>query len=118
MIIGSANLSEQAFSGNQSETLVVFDNDEAAWSHYSRMFDEIRDSASDEIPLPEERITNAEIEVSDTPIMSEDVGTVVIEAPTTADSQISSPIQIERIEKVARRVGATTLGRRAGRAQR
>ena len=110
VIIGSANLSEQAFSGNQSETLVVFDNDEAAWSHYSRMFDEIRDSASDEIPLPEERITNAEIEVSDTPIMSEDVGTVVIEAPTTADSQISSPIQIERIEKVAAVLGPRLSG--------
>ncbi len=104
VIIGSANLSEQAFSGNQSETLVVFDNDEAAWSHYSRMLDEIRDSASDEIPLPEERITIAEIEVSDTPIMS-NVGTVVIEAPATAESQISSPVQIERIEKVAAVLG-------------
>ena len=110
VIIGSANLSEQAFSGNQSETLVVFDNDEAAWSHYNQMFDEVRDSASDEIPLPEERITNAEIEVSDTPIMSEDVGTVVIEAPTTADSQISSPIQIERIEKVAAVLGPRLSG--------
>ena len=60
VVIGSANLSEQAFSGNQPETLVVFDNDEAAWNHYNRMFDEIRDSASDEVPLPEERITNCE----------------------------------------------------------
>ena len=110
VVIGSANLSEQAFSGNQSETLVVFDNDDAAWSHYSRMFDEVRDSASDEIPLPEERITNAEIEVSDTPIMSKDVGTVVIEAPTTADSQISSPVQIERIEKVAAVLGPRLSG--------
>ena len=104
VLIGSANLSEQAFSGNQSETLVVFDNDEAAWSHYSRMFDAIRDSASDEIPLPKERIVNAEIEVSDTPIMS-DVGTVVIEAPKAAESQITAPVQIERIEKVAAVLG-------------
>ena len=109
VIIGSANLSEQAFSGNQSETLVVFDNDEAAWSHYNQMFDEVRDSASDEIPLPQERITNAEIEVSDTPIMS-DTGTVVVEAPTTLDSQISSPIQIERIEKVAAVLGPRLSG--------
>ena len=100
VVIGSANLSEQAFSGNQPETLVVFDNDEAAWNHYNRMFDEIRDSASDEVPLPEEHITNAEIEISDTPIMSEG-GTVVIEAPKTSESQVSSPVQIERIEKVA-----------------
>ncbi len=44
VIVGSANLSERAFSGNQSETLVVFDNDEAAWRHYSRMFDSIRNA--------------------------------------------------------------------------
>ena len=101
VIIGSANLSEQAFSGRQPETLVTFDNDAAAWSHYNRMFDAIRDSASDEIPLPEDRIVNAEIEVSDTPIISDDVsGTVVIEAPTTAESQVSMPVQIERVEKV------------------
>ena len=109
VVIGSANLSEQAFSGNQSETLVVFDNDEAAWTHYNRMFDEIRDSASDEVPLPEERITNAEVEVSDTPIMSEG-GTVVIEAPTTSECEMSSPVQIERVEKVAAVLGPRLSG--------
>ena len=57
VIIGSANLSEQAFSGTQSETLVIFDDDNAAWEHYSRMYDGIRNSASDEILLPEDRIT-------------------------------------------------------------
>ena len=109
VVIGSANLSEQAFSGNQSETLVVFDNDEAAWSHYKRMFDAIRDSASDEIPLPEARIVSAEIEVCDTPILS-NAGTVVIEAPTAAESQVSSPIQVERIEKVAAVLGPRLSG--------
>ena len=109
VVVGSANLSEQAFSGNQSETLVFFDNDEAAWTHYTRMFDEIRNSASNEVSLPEERITNAEIEVSDTPIMSED-GTVVIETPTTSESEMSSPVQIERIEKVAAVLGPRLSG--------
>ena len=42
VIVGSANLSEQAFSGKQSETLVVFDNDAAAWEHYNRMLSNIR----------------------------------------------------------------------------
>ncbi len=105
VIIGSANLSEQAFSGRQPETLVIFDDDEAAWSHYNRMYDAIRDSASDEISLPEERITNAEIEVSDTPIMSDISGTVVIEAPRSEETQVSVPMQIERIEKVAAVLG-------------
>ena len=65
VIVGSANLSERAFSGDQAETLVKFDDDEEAWHHYSRMLDEIRNSASDEIPLSKDRISNAEIEVSE-----------------------------------------------------
>ena len=101
VIIGSANLSEQAFSGRQPETLVTFDNDEEAWSHYNRMFDTIRDAASDEIPLPEDRIINAEIEVSDTPVISDLSGTLIIEGPTSGEVQASAPVQIERIEKVA-----------------
>ncbi len=109
VIIGSANLSEQAFSGNQPETLVVFDNNEAAWNHYNHMFNTIRDSASDEVPLPEDRITNAEIEVSATPIMAEG-GTVVIEAPAISESQVSSPVQIRRVEKVAAVLGPRLSG--------
>ena len=101
VIIGSANLSEQAFSGRQPETLVTFDNDEEAWSHYNRMFDTIRDAASDEIPLPEDRIINAEIEVSDTPVLSDLSGTLIIEGPTSGEVQASAPVQIERIERVA-----------------
>ena len=105
VIVGSANLSEQAFSGKQMETLVVFDGDPAAWDHYNRMYNAIRDSASDEIPLPEERITVAEIEVSETPVMSDLSGTVIIEAPTPAEAEVAAPVQIERIEKVAAVLG-------------
>ena len=101
VIVGSANLSEQAFSGKQAETLVVFDNDEAAWEHYNRMFDKIRDEASDEIPLPAEKITTAEIEVSETPVISDISGTLIIEPPIPEESEVSVPVQIERIEKVA-----------------
>ncbi|MYC38017.1 MAG: NgoFVII family restriction endonuclease [Chloroflexi bacterium] len=105
VIIGSANLSERAFSGKQPETLVVFDDDEAAWKHYNRMFDSIRDEASDAIPLPEEKITAAEIEVLDTPVMSDISGTLVIEAPVPEESHATAPVQVERIEKVAAVLG-------------
>ena len=64
------------------------------------MYDIIRDSASDEIPLPKERITSAEIEISDTPVMSDISGTLIIEAPTSEESQVPAPVQIERVEKV------------------
>ncbi len=110
VIIGSANLSEQAFSGKQPETLVIFDDDDAAWQHYNRMFDDIRDSASDEIPLPRELITTAEIEVSETPVMSDAAGALVIEAPTPAEAEVSAPVQIERIDKLAAVLGPRLSG--------
>ena len=101
VVVGSANLSERAFSGIQPETLVVFDNDEGAWSHYSRMFEAIRDMGSDEIPLPRDRIVQAEIEIPETPVLSDSSSTVIIDAPELAEVEMSAPAQIERVEKVA-----------------
>ena len=42
VIVGSANLSETAFSGRQAETLIVFDNDDTAWSHYVAQYEAVR----------------------------------------------------------------------------
>ena len=100
VIVGSANLSERAFSGNQPETLVMFDNDENAWEHYSRMFDTIRDSASDEIPLPDERIKKARIELTDTPVLNNGLGSLIIDVPSGGEIEASFSAQIERVEKV------------------
>ena len=97
VIIGSANLSERAFSGNQSETLVKFDNDEKAWRHYNRMFDQIRDAASDEIPLPEDRISNADIEITETPAMANTSATLIIESPSAEEIEVTAPIQISHV---------------------
>ena len=99
VIIGSANLSEQAFSGNQPETLVKFDNDSVAWEHYNKMFNEISANAADEIPLPQERILQAEIEVTDAPIVSSDSTTLIIDPAIAQYATFSG--QIEKIEKVA-----------------
>lgn len=101
VIVGSANLSERAFSGRQPETLVVFDDDELAWAHYNRMYDEIRELASDAIDIPEERIVKADIEITNTPVMSDVSGTLVVEAPKSSDTNALVPVQIQRIEKVA-----------------
>ncbi len=105
VIIGSANLSERAFSGNQPETLVKFDDDEEAWHHYNRMYDEIRDSASNEIPLPKDRISSAEIEISETPVMADVSATLVIEPPSAEEVEVAAPVQVMRIEKVLRVMG-------------
>lgn len=105
VIVGSANLSETAFSGKQSETLVTFDDESEAWEHYNRMYDEIRDLASDEIPLPPDRIINAEIEITETPVMADDSTTLIIEALPADETEVSQPTQIMRIEKVAAVLG-------------
>ena len=107
VIIGSANLSERAFSGKQPETLVKFDDDEDAWRHYNRMFDRIRDAATDEIPLPDDRISEAEIEISETPVMANKSATLVIESPSSEETELAAPIQISRVEKVAAALGTS-----------
>lgn len=100
VIVGSANLSERAFSGNQPETIVKFDNDDDAWRHYNQMFDRIKDASTDEISLPEDRITNAEIEIIETPVMSEISSTLIIDSPPAEEIELTAPVQIERVEKV------------------
>ena len=102
VIIGSANLSETAFSGRQPETLVKFDNDELAWEHYLRMYEMIRDEASDTVELPPDRINNANIELSEIPAVSGDVGTLVIHEEDSSEKlTLNVPAQIKRFERVS-----------------
>ena len=100
VVIGSANLSERAFSGRQPESLVTFDDDADAWGHYTRMYDGIRNSASDEIPLPPERIVKAEIEIEETPVIADKTATLVIDASPAEEMEFNVPVQIEKLEKV------------------
>jgi hypothetical protein len=51
VIVGSANLSETAFSGRQSETLIAFDNDDTAWRHYRAQYEAVRDNSTSHVPL-------------------------------------------------------------------
>ena len=105
-LVGSANLSETAFGGRQSETLVCFDDDRAAWDHYLGMYEAIRDRASDELPLPPERIESTEIALQEVPVLDpEDLSTLVIDTPESEQgaaegAHIAIPTQIERIEKM------------------
>ena len=100
VIIGSANLSERAFSGQQPETLVRFDDDDAVWKHYMRMYRNVRDSASDEIPLPDENIVEAEIDSLNVPALADEVNTLVFDTPTGEEPPVAMAAQVERIEKM------------------
>lgn len=67
VIVGSANLSERAFSGKQAETILVFDNDDAAWQHYTYEYEVVRGGATNEVAL--DTILQAEIVVEDLPVL-------------------------------------------------
>ena len=107
-IVGSANLSETAFGGRQSETLVKFDCDPEAWAHYSNQYREVRDNASDQIELPPERVETAEIKLHEIPVLNPtNPSILVIDGNTGGDSangrpafHVNVPTQAERIEKV------------------
>ena len=69
------------------------------------MLDEIRDVASDEISLPKDRIFNAEIEITETPVMSDASAALVIEPHSAQEVQATAPAQVVRVEKVVAVIG-------------
>lgn len=96
VIVGSANLSERAFSGRQAETLVVFDDDDVAWRHYEAQFEAVRDASSSRIPVsdaaPMERVrierTPALVKAEQRP-----EGTALfVPAPADADDGLSHQV--------------------------
>jgi hypothetical protein len=46
VLSGSANFSEKAFSGNQNESFIAFDNDSKAWEYFSEKYQRIREKSS------------------------------------------------------------------------
>ena len=101
VILGSGNLSERAFSGLQPETLVKFDDDRLAWEHYTQMYDLVRDSASDEMPLPGDRIVSKDMRLEEVPAIADDATKLVIDRVHAEELTVSAPVQVEHIEKLA-----------------
>ena len=69
VIVGSANLSETAFSGRQAETLIAFDSthgdeENIAWQHYLSQYEGVRDLSTSNLPLRKEpvRVESARVE--------------------------------------------------------
>ena len=69
VIVGSANLSETAFSGRQAETLVVFDDDDVAWSHYTAQYEAVKDMSSSEVPLRQKPLVADIAPIQETPAL-------------------------------------------------
>ena len=96
-IVGSANLSERAFAGKQPETLLVFDDDDGAWDHYSREYDAVKGTASNRIDLPVD-LKEAEIAFTDTPVLQEE-GVTVFQPPPA--EELTVPQVVHRVEELA-----------------
>ena len=100
VIVGSANLSERAFSGKQAELIQNFEDDDEAWEYYTKIFNRIRDSASDEIQLPEEKIISTKVEVSDAAVLSGKKDVVVYRPPTADEKAASENNAMQRVDKL------------------
>ena len=96
VIAGSANLSERAFGGKQPETLLVFDDDEAAWDHYSREYGAVKRTASNRIDIPVD-LKAAEITFTDTPVLQEE-GVTVFQPPPP--EELTVPQVLHKVEEL------------------
>ena len=106
VIVGSANLSETAFSGRQAETLIVFDNDDIAWRHYTEQYEAVRNVATSKLSPRIEPIRAEHIPVEQIPVLKEveeggqDVR-IYVPADTPDEVEISLPSVLETVVKVA-----------------
>ncbi len=105
VIVGSANLSETAFSGRQAETLIVFDNDDMAWRHYSRQYEAVRSIASSRIPLREKPIPAQVMPIEETPALkdteaSETGISLYIPAQIADEEEYSTPQILNKVEHI------------------
>ena len=68
VVVGSANLSETAFSGRQAETLIVYDNDDVAWEHYRGQYEDVLETAVSALEVRDKPQVAAIIPVDEAPI--------------------------------------------------
>ncbi len=106
VIVGSANLSETAFSGRQAETLIVFDNDETAWKHYMAQYEAVKSTAVSRLAPKSRPIPAEQIPIEEIPTLrevNELQGDVRIYVPSEdeGESEVSLPRVLETVVKVA-----------------
>ena len=105
VIVGSANLSETAFSGRQAETLIVFDNDEIAWKHYWAQYEAVRDISTNHLPLREQPIQVERMQIEESPALKEaeyskDGITLYVPVEQIDEANYAVPEVLSRIEVI------------------
>lgn len=100
VIVGSANLSERAFSGKQYETLLVFD-DENAWNHYAKEYETVLKHSTSEVRLPD--LIREEVSLEDVAIMQDvkqsKANTILY---VNTDATVANvPVIVRKVERLA-----------------
>ena len=106
VIVGSANLSERAFSGRQAETLIVFDDDETAWDHYVAQYEAVRDAATSRLPLTRPPLDRESVRIEETPALIDaesnpDGETLFVPPERSEEAGYSVPEVAARVEAIA-----------------
>ena len=109
VVVGSANLSETAFSGRQAETIIVFDSDSSdtdlAWEHYTQQYEDILAISSSTLPLRKEVVKVESFRIEEIPTLREANATpegVTIYVPTAEPQEeaVSMPQILRKVERV------------------
>ncbi len=106
VIVGSANLSERAFSGRQAETLIVFDDDDTAWNHYLAQYEAVRDAATSRLPLTRIPLDRESVRIEETPALIDaqsnpDGETLFVTPERPEETGYSVPEIATRVEAIA-----------------
>ena len=120
VVVGSANLSERAFSGRQAETLVVFDDDETAWEHYASQYQAVREASSSRVALPRQALPTERVRIEETPALVEalehpDGATLFVPSRNAEEESFSVPAVTARIETIRPALRRGLAGVRANR---
>ena len=113
VITGSVNLSERAFSGNQAETIIVYDDDDKAWEHYSSEYEAVKSTSSDKIDFPADLVSR-QVEFTETPLLQDTGLTVFQQEPVT---ELTIPNVLQKVEALSlpiERVVGPQIVRKAG----
>ena len=99
VVVGSANLSEAAFSGVQKETIQCFSDDALAWEKYSLLYETVRNEASLELNLGNEEVLHQEVRVEDAPSVKSNEETRIIIDDRRRDSKATDLVVVNTPEQ-------------------
>lgn len=109
VIVGSANLSEIAFSGRQAETLIVFDSDgsetDLAWEHYTQQYEDILAISSSTLPLRKEVVKVEDFRIDEIATLREvnttsEGITIYVPSAETQEEAVSMPQILRKVERI------------------